>query len=77
VTARRCGQSNFLQSVVPRAVFYNTLLTATAFDSLWLPNQPGISNMGKPLALSLVCMLTSAALFQPVLMGDPHPDIST
>ena len=48
------------------------LLTATAFGSLWVSNQPGISSMGKLLALSLVCTLTSAALFQPALMGDPR-----
>ena len=28
--------------------------------------------MGKLLALSLVCTLTSAALFQPALMGEPR-----
>jgi len=72
VTAWRRGQSNFLQSVLTRAVFYSTLLTATAFGSLWLSNQPGISSMGKLLALSLVCTLTSAALFQPALMGAPR-----
>ena len=72
VTAWRRGQSNFLQSVLTRAVFYSTLLTATAFGSLWLSNQPGISSMGKLLALSLICTLTSAALFQPALMGEPR-----
>jgi hopanoid biosynthesis associated RND transporter like protein HpnN len=72
VTAWRRGQSNFLQSVLTRAVFYSTLLTATAFGSLWLSNQPGISSMGKLLALSLLCTLTSAALFQPALMGEPR-----
>jgi predicted RND superfamily exporter protein len=72
VTAWRRGQSNFLESVLTRAVFYSTLLTATAFGSLWLSNQPGISSMGKLLALSLVCTLTSAALFQPALMGEPR-----
>jgi uncharacterized protein len=72
VTAWRRGQSNFLQSVLTRAVFYSTLLTATAFGSLWLSNQPGISSMGKLLALSLACTLTSAALFQPALMGEPR-----
>jgi len=71
VTAWRRGESNFLESVLTRAVFYSTLLTATAFGSLWLSNQPGISSMGKLLALSLVCTLTSAALFQPALMGEP------
>ena len=75
VTAWRRGESNFLESVLTRAVFYSTLLTATAFGSLWLSNQPGISSMGKLLALSLVCTLTSAALFQPALMGEPRrPD---
>jgi uncharacterized protein len=74
VTAWRRGESNFLESVLTRAVFFSTLLTATAFGSLWLSNQPGISSMGKLLALSLACTLTSAALFQPALMGEPrHP----
>ena len=73
VTAWRRGESNFLESVLTRAVFYSTLLTATAFGSLWLSNQPGISSMGKLLALSLVCTLASAALFQPALMGAPPP----
>ncbi len=72
VTAWRRGESNFLESVLTRAVFYSTLLTATAFGSLWLSNQPGISSMGKLLALSLACTLTSAALFQPALMGEPR-----
>jgi predicted RND superfamily exporter protein len=72
VTAWRRGESNFLESVLTRAVFYSTLLTATAYGSLWVSNQPGISSMGKLLALSLVCTLTSAALFQPALMGEPR-----
>jgi len=76
VTAWRRGESNFLESVLTRAVFYSTLLTATAFGSLWLSNQPGISSMGKLLALSLVCTLASAALFQPALMGGLHRPVS-
>lgn len=72
VTAWRRGQSDFLESVLTRAVFYSTLLTATAFGSLWLSQQPGISSMGKLLALSLLCTLTSATLFQPALMGEPR-----
>jgi uncharacterized protein len=72
VTAWRAGESRFLESVLTRAVFFSTLLTATAFGSLWLSNQPGISSMGKLLALSLACTLTSAALFQPALMGEPR-----
>ena len=46
-------------------------------DCLWQPlalQSASISSMGKLLALSLVCTLTSAALFQPALMGEPrHP----
>ncbi len=76
VTAWRRGESNFLESVLTRAVFYSTLLTATAFGSLWLSNQPGISSMGKLLALSLVCTLAAAALFQPALMGEPRSAVN-
>ena len=72
VTAWRRGQTDFLESVLTRAVFYSTLLTATAFGSLWLSNQPGISSMGKLLALCLACTLASATLFQPALMGEPR-----
>ena len=34
--------------------------------------RPGTSSMGKLLALSLVCTLAAAVLFQPVLMGKPR-----
>jgi predicted exporter len=44
-------------------------MTATAFGSLWFSRHPGISNMGKLLALSLLCTLAAAALYQPALMG--------
>jgi predicted RND superfamily exporter protein len=47
-------------------------MTATAFGSLWFSAHPGISSMGKLLALSLACTLASAALFQPALMGPPR-----
>jgi uncharacterized protein len=72
VTAWRRGQSDFLESVLTHAIFFSALLTATAFGSLWVSSQPGISSMGKLLALSLVCTLISAALFQPALMGEPR-----
>ena len=68
----RAGETNFLQSTITRAVFFSALMTATAFGSLWLSNQPGISSMGLLLALSLACTLASAALFQPALMGAPR-----
>jgi len=72
VMAWRNGQSQVLQSPLTRAVFYSALTTATAFGSLWFSNHPGTSSMGKLLALSLVCTLAAAILFQPVLMGPPR-----
>jgi uncharacterized protein len=65
----RAGETNFLQSTLTRAVFFSAVMTATAFGSLYFSDQPGISSMGKLLALSLACTLASAALFQPALMG--------
>jgi hypothetical protein len=47
-------------------------MTVIAFGSLWLSSHPGLSSMGKLLALSLACTLASAALFQPALMGPPR-----
>jgi hopanoid biosynthesis associated RND transporter like protein HpnN len=72
VMAWRRGETNFLQSSLTRAVFYSALMTATAFGSLWLSSHPGMSSMGKLLALSLACTLASAALYQPALMGTPR-----
>jgi hopanoid biosynthesis associated RND transporter like protein HpnN len=72
VLAWRKGETNFLQSPLTRAVFFSALMTATAFGSLWLSSHPGTSSMGKLLALSLICTLASAALFQPALMGEPR-----
>jgi hypothetical protein len=33
--------------------------------------------MGKLLALSLICTLAAAVLFQPLLMGKPRETVST
>jgi uncharacterized protein len=73
VMAWRQGQTDFLQSALTRAIFFSALLTGTAFGSLWLSSNPGMSSMGKLLALSLACTLASAVLFQPALMGEPRP----
>ena len=67
----RRGEVNFLQSSLTRAVFFSALMTATAFGSLWMSSHPGMSSMGKLLALSLLCTLAAAALYQPALMGPP------
>jgi hopanoid biosynthesis associated RND transporter like protein HpnN len=72
IMAWRAGQTNLLQSSLTRAVIWSALTTATAFGSLWLSSHPGTSSMGKLLALSLVCTLGAAVLFQPALMGKPR-----
>ena len=72
IMAWRAGQTNLLQSSLTRAVIWSALTTATAFGSLWLSQHPGTSSMGKLLALSLVCTLCAAVLFQPALMGKPR-----
>jgi hopanoid biosynthesis associated RND transporter like protein HpnN len=72
ITAWRAGQTGLLQSSLTRAVIFSAATTATAFGSLWLSSHPGTSTMGKLLALSLVCTLAAAVLFQPVLMGPPR-----
>jgi uncharacterized protein len=72
IMAWREGQTNLLQSVLTRAVFYSALTTATAFGSLWFSSHPGTSSMGKLLAISLLTTMCAAALFQPVLMGKPR-----
>jgi len=72
IMAWRGGTTNLLQSSLTRAVFFSAMTTATAFGSLWLSNHPGTSSMGKLLALSLVCTLAAAVLFQPALMGPPR-----
>jgi predicted RND superfamily exporter protein len=72
IMAWRSGQTGLLQSSLTRAVIFSAMTTATAFGSLWLSSHPGMSSMGKLLALSLVCTLAAAVLFQPVLMGRPR-----
>jgi uncharacterized protein len=72
IMAWREGQTHLLQTSLTRAVIYSALTTATAFGSLCFSSHPGTSSMGKLLALSLVCTLAVAVLFQPVLMGPPR-----
>jgi hopanoid biosynthesis associated RND transporter like protein HpnN len=72
IVAWRAGQTGLLQSSLTRAVIFSALTTATAFGSLWLSSHPGTSSMGKLLALTLLCTLFAAVLFQPLLMGRPR-----
>ncbi|MGH9808003.1 MAG: MMPL family transporter, partial [Terriglobia bacterium] len=75
IMAWRNGQTNLLQTSLTRAVFFSALTTATAFGSLWFSSHPGTASMGKLLALSLMCTLAAAVLFQPVLMGKPRNEV--
>jgi uncharacterized protein len=72
IMAWRAGQTGLLESSLTRAVVFSAATTATAFGSLWFSSHPGTSSMGKLLALTLVCTLFAAVLFQPLLMGPPR-----
>jgi uncharacterized protein len=48
------------------------MTNAIAFGSMWASNYPGMSSMGKLMALALLCTMAAAVLFQPVLMGRPR-----
>jgi uncharacterized protein len=72
IVAWRGGKTNLLESTLTRAVIFSAMTTATAFGSLWLSSEPGVSSMGKLMALSLACTLAAAVLFQPILMGPPR-----
>jgi predicted exporter len=70
--AWRSGKTALVQSTLTRAVIFSAMTTATAFGSLWLSSDPGMSSMGKLMALALVCTMAAAVLFQPALMGRPR-----
>ena len=72
ILAWRTGRTKLLQSSLTRAVIFSAATTATAFGSLWVSSHPGMSSMGKLMALSLCCTLAAAVLFQPALMGRPR-----
>jgi uncharacterized protein len=72
IMAWRAGKTGLLQSSLTRAVVFSALTNAVAFGSMWASNYPGMSSMGKMMALALLCTLAAAVLFQPVLMGKPR-----
>jgi predicted RND superfamily exporter protein len=61
-----------LQSTLTRAVVFSAMTSAVAFGSMWASSYPGMSSMGKLMALALLCTMAAAVLFQPVLMGRPR-----
>ncbi len=72
IMAWRAGKTGLLQSTLTRAVVFSAMTNAVAFGSMWASNYPGMSSMGKMMALALVCTMAAAVLFQPVLMGRPR-----
>jgi uncharacterized protein len=72
IVAWRAGQTALLQSSLTRAVIFSAMTTATAFGSLWFSSHPGMSSMGKLMALALICTMAAAVFFQPALMGAPR-----
>ena len=72
VEAWRAGKTNLLQSSLTRAIIFSALTTGTAFGSLWVSSNPGLSGMGRMMALALVCTLAAAVLFQQALLGPPR-----
>ena len=72
IMAWREGQTGLLQSSLTRAVIFSAMTTGVAFGSMWASNYPGMSSMGKMMALALLCTMAAAVLFQPVLMGPPR-----
>ena len=72
ILAWREGKTGLLQSSLTRAVIFSAMTNAVAFGSMWASNYPGMSSMGKMMALALTCTMAAAVLFQPVLMGPPR-----
>jgi hopanoid biosynthesis associated RND transporter like protein HpnN len=72
IMAWRDGKTGLLQSSLTRAVVFSAMTNAVAFGSMWSSNYPGMSSMGKMMALALLCTMAAAVLFQPVLMGRPR-----
>ena len=72
IMAWRDGKTGLQQSALTRAVIFSAMTNVVAFGSMWASDYPGISSMGRMMALALLCTMTAAVLFQPVLMGKPR-----
>jgi uncharacterized protein len=69
----RNGQGEMLQSSTARAILFSALTTGTAFGSLVLSNNTGMSEMGKLLSIALAYTLVSTFLVLPAMLGKPRP----
>jgi hypothetical protein len=72
IMAWRAGKTGLLQSALTRAVVFSAMTTAAAFGSMWASRYPGMSSMGRLMALALLCTMAAAVFFQPILMGRPR-----
>jgi predicted RND superfamily exporter protein len=68
----RAGETHHLQSSTARAVVFSALTTVSAFGSLALSNDPGTSEMGELLAISLAMTLLCTLFVLPALLGPAH-----
>ena len=51
IMAWRAGKTGLLQSTLTRAVVFSAMTNAIAFGSMWASSYPGMSSMGKLMAL--------------------------
>ncbi|QRN55754.1 MMPL family transporter [Dyella caseinilytica] len=64
----RAGMRRFISSASARAVLFSALTTGTAFGSLALSHDLGMSSMGRMLLVSLVAVLLATFVFLPALL---------
>jgi predicted RND superfamily exporter protein len=73
IMAWRDGKTGLLlQSALTRGGDLQRHDQRGGIGSMWASNYPGISSMGRMMALALLCTMAAAVLFQPVLMGTPR-----
>jgi uncharacterized protein len=65
----RSGRGDLLQSSTARAILFSALTTGTAFGSLMLSNNLGMSEMGKLLSIALGYTLVCTFFVLPALLG--------
>ena len=65
----RTGRGDLLQSSTARAILFSALTTGTAFGSLTLSNNLGMSEMGKLLSIALGYTLICTFFVLPALLG--------
>jgi len=53
----RVGKTGLLQPSLTRAVIFSVMTTAVAFGSMWASSYPGMSSMGKLMALKVTALV--------------------